>query len=184
MTYQIDTFHSHPDLATVQHHVYKIQNRSDSRQHHCPDAGTLHAKQPRLIMCPVHPERCSDIADRTIKHVSKRKYHKQIRKNNPWKIETPCAVIIGGETVVKVIGNGLGGRNQEIALQTAAGIQGMDKTVLFSLASDGTDGPTDAAGGIVNGETCGKLKRNGISVDEVLQNNDSYAALSAVGGLA
>ena len=108
---------------------------------------------------------------------------KMIRKNNPWKIETPCAVIIGGETVVKVIGNGLGGRNQEIALQTAAGIQGMDKTVLFSLASDGTDGPTDAAGGIVDGYTVKALEEKGMDIGEYLMDNDAYHALREIDGL-
>lgn len=93
------------------------------------------------------------------------------------------AFIAGGETVVRLTGKGKGGRNQELALAAAPGIAGLENVAVFSVGSDGTDGPTDAAGGIVNGETCGKLKRNGISVDEVLQNNDPYLALSAVGGL-
>lgn len=108
---------------------------------------------------------------------------KLIRKSNPWKLDIPCAVIIGGETVVKVTGNGLGGRNQELALQTAEGIQEMEKIVLFSLASDGTDGPTDAAGGIVDGYTVKILEEKGMNIEEFLQDNDAYHALQEIDGL-
>ena len=61
-------------------------------------------------------------------------------------LKTPCAVIVGGETVVKVSGQGKGGRNQEIALSAADGIRNLENVVVFSISSDGTDGPTDAAG--------------------------------------
>ena len=93
------------------------------------------------------------------------------------------AFIAGGETVVHLTGKGKGGRNQELALSGAKGIAGMEKAVLFSLGSDGTDGPTDAAGGIVDGSTAAKLLEKGISIDAVLQNNDAYHALQAVDGL-
>jgi len=95
----------------------------------------------------------------------------------------PCAIILGGETVVKLTGRGKGGRNQELALAAAKGIAGMPGTVVFSLGSDGTDGPTDAAGGIVSGETMAKLQEAGICIDQALANNDSYNALAPVGGL-
>ena len=95
----------------------------------------------------------------------------------------PMAFIAGGETVVHLTGKGKGGRNQELALAGAKGIAGIEKAVLFSLGSDGTDGPTDAAGGIVDGTTATKLKEKGISIDAVLQNNDAYHALQAVDGL-
>ena len=95
----------------------------------------------------------------------------------------PMAFIAGGETVVHLTGKGKGGRNQELALAGAKGIAGMEKAVLFSLGSDGTDGPTDAAGGIVDGNTAAKLKEKGIAIDAVLQNNDAYHALQAVDGL-
>lgn len=108
---------------------------------------------------------------------------KAIREDNPWKLELPCAVIVGGETVVKVTGNGLGGRNQEIALQAAEGIREMEKTVLFSLASDGTDGPTDAAGGIVDGRTVKALEKKGMDIREYLEDNDAYCALREVDSL-
>jgi len=95
----------------------------------------------------------------------------------------PCAIIAGGETVVNIKGKGKGGRNQEIALSAAKSIAGLNDILIFSLGSDGTDGPTDAAGGIVDGETVIKLKSKGLDVDKVLADNDSYTALGAVDGL-
>jgi len=95
----------------------------------------------------------------------------------------PCAIISGGETVVTLKGSGKGGRNQELALAAAKGISGLESTLIFSLGSDGTDGPTDAAGGIVDGETAQKLKERGFDIDEVLERNDSFNALTAVDDL-
>ncbi len=97
--------------------------------------------------------------------------------------EKSIAFIGGGETVVKLTGNGLGGRNQELALTAAKGISGMNNTAIFSVGSDGTDGPTDAAGGYVDGNTASKLAKNDIDIDGVLKNNDAYHALEKVGGL-
>jgi len=97
--------------------------------------------------------------------------------------KTPCAIIAGGETVVKIKGSGKGGRNQELALSCAQGIEGLKHTVFFSVGSDGTDGPTDAAGGIVGGETAAKLRSTGIPLEVYLDNNDSYHALEAVDAL-
>lgn len=92
------------------------------------------------------------------------------------------AFIAGGETVVHVTGTGLGGRNQELALAAAEGIKGM-RAAVFSVGSDGTDGPTDAAGGYVDGESAGRFLKKGIDIEQVLRGNDSYHALEAVGGL-
>jgi len=97
--------------------------------------------------------------------------------------QKPIAVIAGGETVVHLTGHGKGGRNQELALAAAKGIAGMQNALVFSVGSDGTDGPTDAAGGIVDGSTMSQLKEKGISIDDVLADNDAYHALKAVGGL-
>ncbi len=94
----------------------------------------------------------------------------------------PMAFLAGGETVVHLTGHGLGGRNQELALAASEGIAGLDACV-FSLGSDGTDGPTDAAGGYVDGTTYDRLKALGIQVSDVLQDNDAYHALQAVDGL-
>ncbi len=93
------------------------------------------------------------------------------------------AYIAGGETVVHLTGKGLGGRNQEIALSAAKGIDGIENCAVFSLGSDGTDGPTDAAGGICTGESAEKLRQAGLSPDEVLRENDAYHALKAIDGL-
>lgn len=92
------------------------------------------------------------------------------------------AFIAGGETVVRLTGQGKGGRNQELALSAAPGIAGLNAAV-FSVGSDGTDGPTDAAGGYVDGESLAALAEHGLSVFDVLKSNDSYHALRAVGGL-
>ena len=93
------------------------------------------------------------------------------------------AFIAGGETVVKLTGHGKGGRNQEIALSAAAGITGLERAAVFSVGSDGTDGPTDAAGGYADGDTCAELAKHGLSIDAVLQDNDAYHALEKTGGL-
>lgn len=95
----------------------------------------------------------------------------------------PFAVIAGGETVVKVTGTGMGGRNQELALSAAGVLKGQKNVLLFSLGSDGTDGPTDAAGGIVDGSTAERLEAMGLDVEQILQENDSYHALQRVDGL-
>ena len=97
--------------------------------------------------------------------------------------EKSLAFLAGGETVVKLTGKGLGGRNQEIALAAAPGIAGLRETAVFSFGSDGTDGPTDAAGGYADQDTEEKLRALGISVTDVLQDNDAYHALGKVDGL-
>ena len=93
------------------------------------------------------------------------------------------AFIAGGETIVHLTGHGLGGRNQELALAAAPGIADIPGAAVFSVGSDGTDGPTDAAGGYVDGETCAALAERGISVFDMLRDNDAYHALQAVSGL-
>lgn len=93
------------------------------------------------------------------------------------------AFLAGGETVVRLTGSGKGGRNQELALAAAEGISGLSNAALFSVGSDGTDGPTDAAGGFVDGATRQRLLEEGIHIDQVLLNNDAYHALQCTGGL-
>ena len=102
-------------------------------------------------------------------------YHKDTKES--------LAFIAGGETVVRITGEGLGGRNQELALSAAQGIAGMENTAVFSVGSDGTDGPTDAAGGYVDGDTAAALEKLGVSIPAVLKANDSYYALRNVDGL-
>ena len=93
------------------------------------------------------------------------------------------AFLAGGETVVHLTGKGLGGRNQELALAAAPGIAGLDQAAVFSFGSDGTDGPTDAAGGYVDGSTQSALAAQGMDVFLTLADNDAYHALKAVDGL-
>lgn len=93
------------------------------------------------------------------------------------------AFIAGGETVVHLTGGGLGGRSQELALAAAPGIAGIPGAAVFSVGSDGTDGPTDAAGGCVDGTSLAALKSKGLDVFGVLADNDAYHALKAVDGL-
>ena len=92
------------------------------------------------------------------------------------------AYLAGGETVVHLTGKGKGGRNQELALAAAPGIAGMNAAV-FSVGSDGTDGPTDAAGGYVDGDTMATFANLGVDVFEVLKDNDAFHALEKSGGL-
>ena len=94
------------------------------------------------------------------------------------------AYLAGGETVVHVTGNGRGGRNQELALAAAEGIAGLKNAAVFSVGSDGTDGPTDAAGGYADGDTWETLAAVGCDAAAMLNNNDAYhAQLKAVDGL-
>ena len=97
--------------------------------------------------------------------------------------EKSLAYIAGGETVVHLTGHGLGGRNQEIALAAAPLLDGVKDAAVFSVGSDGTDGPTDAAGGYCDGETMAALRAKGIDVTAVLADNDAYHALKECNGL-
>ena len=97
--------------------------------------------------------------------------------------DTPLAFIVGGETVVNVKGNGKGGRNQETALSASIVIRDIDNVLVFSVGSDGTDGPTDAAGGIVDGYTYELIAMHGISPEAMLEDNNAYNALMLANGL-
>jgi len=98
-------------------------------------------------------------------------------------VPSPAAVFIGGEAVVHVRGKGKGGRCQEMALLAAKEIAGWGRLCFFACGSDGTDGPTDAAGGMATGETIAHLEEKGLNPESFLQNNDSHEALKAVDGL-
>ncbi len=93
------------------------------------------------------------------------------------------AFLAGGETVVHLSGKGKGGRNQELALAASEGLRGMKNAAVISVGSDGTDGPTDAAGGYVDGESFDALRAAGLELNAVLKDNDAYPALRAIGGL-
>jgi len=104
-----------------------------------------------------------------------------ISSGNP--ISPPACILSGGETTVKVKGKGKGGRNQEFSLAACIDIRGMNNTLILSAGTDGTDGPTDAAGAFATGSTWRKAKEMGILPEEFLENNDSYNFFKKVGGL-
>jgi glycerate 2-kinase len=94
-------------------------------------------------------------------------------------LKPPVCIISGGETTVTLKGTGLGGRNQEFTLAAAIDISGLPNTVILSAGTDGSDGPTDAAGAIADGDTL----RRGLDAPVFLSNNDSYHYFSALGDL-
>ncbi len=98
-------------------------------------------------------------------------------------IAPPACIVVGGETTVTIKGQGLGGRNQEIALAAVEDLAGLDNIALVTLATDGGDGPTDAAGAIVTGETFAKAKRLGLDPNDFLSRNDSYHFFDQLAGL-
>lgn len=97
--------------------------------------------------------------------------------------ERPFCLIAGGETTVTLSGNGKGGRNQELALAAAIEMNGLHKSMLIALATDGEDGPTDAAGAVVTGEICQRGKRLGLAAPTFLNGNDSYSYFEKLGDL-
>jgi len=98
-------------------------------------------------------------------------------------VPKPAGIIAGGETTVTVTGKGLGGRNQEIALATVQNLKSMNGVVVASLSTDGVDGPTDAAGAIVDGKTLVRAAKMGLTPEEYLAENDSYHFFSKLGDL-
>lgn len=98
-------------------------------------------------------------------------------------IPRPACLIAGGETTVSVRGQGLGGRNQELALAAAPLLAGLDKVAIIALGTDGTDGPTDAAGAIASGSTASRAAEKGLAMAHYLENNDAYHFFQALGDL-
>ena len=133
------------------------------------EAGAFLASIAKTQCCNMQGKRCGDIPQNMQQNVQQKNTNK-------------LAFIAGGETVVHLHGTGKGGRNQELALAAAPALAGQNAAV-FSVGSDGTDGPTDAAGGYVDGDTAAALAAKGWNVFDTLQNNDAYHALKAVDGL-
>ena len=104
-----------------------------------------------------------------------------IASGNP--VSKPSCIIAGGETTVTVSGKGKGGRNQELALSAALKLRDMDGVLVASLSTDGVDGPTDAAGAIVDGRTLVRAAESGLVPQEYLARNDSYNFFSKLGDL-
>ena len=98
-------------------------------------------------------------------------------------VRRPACVVFGGETTVTVTGGGQGGRNQELPLAAAAALDGLRNVLLVGFATDGRDGPTDAAGAAVDGTTIARARRAGLDPARHLRNNDAYPLLDAIGDL-
>ena len=94
------------------------------------------------------------------------------RANRP--VARPACIVAGGETTVTVRGNGTGGRCQELALAAAIEIAGMDHVLVLAGGTDGTDGPTDAAGALADGTTIARAAERGLDARAFLSNNDAY----------
>lgn len=103
----------------------------------------------------------------------------RLKKNLP----RPFCLIAGGETTVTVSGSGRGGRNQELALAAAIELKGLENVMLLTLATDGEDGSTDAAGAVVTGETYQRAILSGLNPEQFLANNDSYSFFAPLGDL-
>ena len=137
----------------------------------------------QLMMCP--PEIISSDIAGEAKDVGKKLAEKaiQIRTLKAQRHKGTKCLISGGETTVTVKGSGKGGRNTELALSFAGEIEGVDGITLLSAGTDGTDGPTDAAGAIVDGKTVTRAKKLGMKPEEYLENNDSYNFLKETDSL-
>jgi hydroxypyruvate reductase len=98
-------------------------------------------------------------------------------------VKRPACLIAGGETTVTVRGDGLGGRNQELALAASLAIEGLENVLIVPLATDGSDGPTDAAGAFAEGDTVRQARANNIDPFDYLQRNDAYHFFERAGGL-
>ena len=98
-------------------------------------------------------------------------------------VAPPCCLLSGGEPTVTLRGNGKGGRNQELALAAAFGLEKLPGVALLAAGTDGTDGPTDAAGAICDGDTLARARADGIDPARHLENNDAYPLLAATGDL-
>lgn len=109
--------------------------------------------------------------------LAKRLREEKLQRNRPF------CLIAGGETTVTLHGNGTGGRNQELALAAVEELRGVEGAMLISLATDGEDGPTDAAGAVVTGETCQRGERLGLDAAGYLSRNDAYHYFQKMGDL-
>lgn len=104
-----------------------------------------------------------------------------VSSGNP--VRPPACILSGGETTVTVAGKGKGGRNQEFALAAAISLAGVPNAVVLSAGTDGTDGPTDAAGAIASGTTLGRADRAGLDANLHLRENNSYLFFESLGDL-
>jgi glycerate 2-kinase len=116
-------------------------------------------------------------------HAAAHRFAAALRQASSARSDAPIVILAGGETTLPVRGNGRGGRNQEFALVAALDLQGVANVTLLSAGTDGTDGPTDAAGAFVDGSTVARASARGLDANDVLRRQDSYTLLDALGAL-
>ncbi|MCR4675137.1 MAG: DUF4147 domain-containing protein [Lachnospiraceae bacterium] len=138
-----------------------------------------HAAKTCCIKLGYEPEYLGDTYDKEARDLGEKLGVMAVKHSGHGK----KAIIIGGESVVHLKGNGLGGRNQEIAVGAIETISNHPNICVFSVGSDGTDGPCDAAGGYVDGETKKALESKNIDWKKMQENNDCYHILESCGGL-
>jgi hydroxypyruvate reductase len=138
------------------------------------DAATL-----RLGIPVVHV----DLAMQGGTHAAARAFARAMKAYRAKANRAPCLFVAAGETTLQVTGDGMGGRNQEFALVAARELAGAERVVLLASGTDGTDGPTEAAGGFADGATCARAARRGFPIERALAENDSHALLRALGDL-
>jgi len=130
-----------------------------------------------------HAEILSTAVSGEARNVGKRLAREAMEIRKARSAGRPICLISGGETTVTVHGNGRGGRNMELALAFAIEVEGIDGITLLSAGTDGTDGPTDAAGAIVDGQTTRKARNLGLDPETYLRHNDSYTFFKRIGEL-
>jgi glycerate 2-kinase len=143
----------------------------------------LHAAREKAAFLGFQAEIVSDAVSGEAGVVGRDLAGKAKQMKSEKRSSQPVCLISGGETTVTVSGKGRGGRNMELALAFAAEIEGIAGIRLLSAGTDGTDGPTDAAGAMVDGSTANRGRKTGADVMEYLANNDSYTFFKKTGGL-
>lgn len=157
-------------LRCVQHHIIGNNRIMLEAVARAAQQGGLHTK---FVSHPITGE--ARVAAKQLTHLAK-----AITEGHGI-LKRPCCVVAGGETTVTVTGRGKGGRAQEFAASVAFEIAGLPNTWVVALGTDGTDGPTDAAGAIVSGSTVARAKKLGIDLRSSLNRHNTYSALKALG---
>lgn len=142
---------------------------------------SLEAMAEKAVKLGLHPLVLTSFMEGEARHVGRfisSIIREVCRHDKP--VSRPAAIIVGGETTVTVVGDGRGGRNQELALGAALGIDGLKGTALVSVGSDGIDGVCDAAGAVVDGTTIRRAQEENMDPFEFLKNNDTYGFFSAL----
>ncbi len=165
-----DPHHNLPRPGVENHVLGNLDQALDAVELACRQAGYECLRRPSPVVGEAR-ERGRDLALEALRH------------QPAVAPDRPLALIAGGETTVTVHGQGRGGRNQELALAAALVLDGKDGITLASLATDGVDGPTDAAGAIVDGRTLPRIRTVGLDPQRALAENDCHPLLDAVGEL-